>query len=225
MTSKRGAWLAILAGLLALPSAHAANSAAANAAFAGDWPRSAVVPGGVALLELPPSDTAPVVRFGDRKVMVLRSAQGWRAVLGLALAQKPGPALVEVEQAGRKSQRKIVVQTKKYATQYLKVAPKQVDLSPEDAARVEREQLKLRAALTTFSADPPATLRLSRARAPAPLACGGSSTNSRAIPTVAWTSRPQPARRSRPRSPAWSSTRASISSTATTSSSITARAC
>jgi len=160
MMSKRSAWLSILAGLLALPWVHAADSAAANAAFAGDWPRSAVVPGGVALLELPPSDTAPVVRFGDRKVMVLRTAQGWRAVLGLALAQKTGTAMVEVEQGGRKSQREIVVQTKKYAAQYLKVAPKQVDLSPEDAARVEREQVKLRAALTMFSAGPPATLRL-----------------------------------------------------------------
>ena len=160
MTSRRGAQFAILTGLLVSPWARAADSAAANAAFAGDWPKSAVVPGGVALLELPPSNTAPVVRFGARKVMVLRTVQGWRAVLGLALAQKPGVATVEVEQAGRQSQHRIVVRTKKYAAQYLKVAPKQVDLSPEDAARVEREQLKLRAALTMFSAAPPATLRL-----------------------------------------------------------------
>jgi hypothetical protein len=161
MTSKRSAYLAILSGLLASPWAHAADSAAVGAAtFAGDWPQSAVVPGGVVLLWLPASDTAPVVSFGGRRVMVLRTVQGWRAVLGLALAQKPGAAMVDVEQAGRKWQRKIVVASKKYAAQYLKVAPKQVDLSPEDAARVEREQLKLRAALTTFSAAPPATLRL-----------------------------------------------------------------
>ncbi len=152
--------MVILAGLLVSPWVQAADSVTASAAFAGDWPRSAVVPGGVALLELPPSDTAPVVNFGGRKVMVLRSAQGWRAVLGLALAQKPGAAMVEVEQAGRKSQRRIVVASKKYAAQYLKVAPKQVDLSPEDATRVEHEQLKLRAALTIFSAASPATLRL-----------------------------------------------------------------
>ncbi len=160
MTSKRSAWLVVLTGLLASAWVHAADSAAAGTAFAGDWPHSTVVPGGVVLLELPASDTAPVVRFGGRKVMVLRTEQGWRAVLGLALAQKPGPATVDVDQGGRRSQPKILVASKKYAAQYLKVAPKQVDLSPEDAARVEREQLKLRAALTTFSAAAPATLRL-----------------------------------------------------------------
>lgn len=152
MTSRRSRWFAILTGLLASSGAHAA--------FTGDWPQAAVVPGGVALLELPPSETTPVVSFGGRKVMVLPTGQGWRAVLGLPLAQKPGVAWVEVEQAGRKLQRKVVVASKKYAVQYLRVAPKQVDLSPEDLVRVEREQLKLRAALTTFSAAPPATLRL-----------------------------------------------------------------
>ena len=159
--SERSTWPALLVGLLLAPVALAAdNSLAIDAVFTGAWPQTAAVPGGVLLLDLPASAEAPTVRFDGKPVMVLRAGQGWRAVLGLALAQTPGNVRVEVEQSGQRYQRKITVAPKKYAAQYLKVAPKQVDLSAEDAARVEREQQKLRAALAIFSAVPPATLRL-----------------------------------------------------------------
>ncbi len=146
--------------LLTLLTAPLSASAAGEDSFSGDWPKASAVPGGVVFLDLPASDQAPVATFNDRKLMVLRTASGWRAVLGLALAQSPGNIKIEVLQAGRKSQRSMAIAGKKYAAQYLKVAPKQVDLSAEDAARVEREQIKIRAALATFTAAPPATLRL-----------------------------------------------------------------
>src|SRR5258706_14561892 len=47
-----------------------------------------------------------------------------------------------------------------YRTQRLKVPPAQVDLSAADLQRVTGEREHLRAALATFSAQAPATLRL-----------------------------------------------------------------
>ena len=46
--------------------------------------------------------------------------------------------------------------------QQLKVPPSQVNLSPEDEARVARETEKVRAALDAFTPEAPATLRLSQ---------------------------------------------------------------
>jgi murein DD-endopeptidase MepM/ murein hydrolase activator NlpD len=152
--------LAIGCIVLAASATAAVPAKPDTTAFQGAWPDALAVPGGVVLLDLPASAEAPRVRFSDRPVMVLKTNPGWRAVLGLPLAQAPGKVVLDVEINGRKSQRSVVVAGKKYAAQYLKVAPKQVDLSPEDLARVEREQKKMREAFAIFTAEPPSTLRL-----------------------------------------------------------------
>ena len=54
---------------------------------------------------------------------------------------------------------------KKYAVQQLKVAPGQVNLSPENEARVAGETEKVKAALNSFTPAAPPTLRLVAARA------------------------------------------------------------
>jgi murein DD-endopeptidase MepM/ murein hydrolase activator NlpD len=151
-------WL--MAVWLGLGATMLAAAAASAAAYDGEWPQTAAVPGGVVFIDLPASAEPPRVRFEDRTVLVLPSSGGWRAVLGLALAQKPGSAHVAVEQDGKRFRRGFKVAGKQYRTQYLKVAPRQVDLSPEDEARVMREQKIVRAALDTFSASRPNTLRL-----------------------------------------------------------------
>jgi murein DD-endopeptidase MepM/ murein hydrolase activator NlpD len=113
------------------------------------------------LLDLPGgSPSAPDVRFDGNRVMLLRRNGGWRAVVGIPLAQEPGEMRVTIERDGAVQQRPIVVAGKEYAAQYLKVPPRQVDLAPADAARVEVEQQRIRAALATFSEAPPATLRM-----------------------------------------------------------------
>ena len=136
-----------------------------------DLPRPSAVPGGVVLIDIPDATTradgttrgdgaAPAVTFEGKRVMVLRRDAGWVAVVGIPLARSPGPAQVEIRQGGAPLTRGFTIEGKAYATQSLKVAPRQVDLSPEDAARVARESPILRKAMDTFTEDPPATLRL-----------------------------------------------------------------
>jgi murein DD-endopeptidase MepM/ murein hydrolase activator NlpD len=123
-------------------------------------PQFAAVPGGVVAIDLPASAEAPRVYFNETRSMVLPTATGWRALVGLPLSQAAGKTAARVVQSGRESWRRIDVQGKKYASQFLKVPPRQVDLSKEDADRVAVEQKKIRKALATYTEAAPATLRM-----------------------------------------------------------------
>jgi murein DD-endopeptidase MepM/ murein hydrolase activator NlpD len=144
----------LVAGLLWL------NAASAVEPFSA--PRASLVPGGVATFKLPGAlDERPVVTFEGKPVMVVRQAAGWLAILGISLDAEPGELAISVQQPGA-DERKVTfkVVPKSYRTQQLKVPPSQVNLSPEDEARVARETEKVRAALAAFTPDAPATLRL-----------------------------------------------------------------
>jgi murein DD-endopeptidase MepM/ murein hydrolase activator NlpD len=127
-----------------------------------ELPETAAVPGGVVTFALPGApDRAPVVTYEGKRTLVVRDGDAWRAVVGIPLAVEPGPAEVRV-QAGTGADQRIAfeVSGKQYATQSLKVAPAKVDLSKQDLERSERERVRIRAALATFTPEPPATLRL-----------------------------------------------------------------
>ena len=99
--------------------------------------RPSPVPGGVALVELPPSTQAPQVRYHGEWVLVRRSAQGWVAVVGIPLSAKAGPDAIEAQ--GR--QVPFTIRPKHYAEQRLTgVNPHQVNPDPEEQARIAREQ-------------------------------------------------------------------------------------
>jgi murein DD-endopeptidase MepM/ murein hydrolase activator NlpD len=125
-------------------------------------PRVAAVPGGVITFRLPgAADRLPIAKFGDRQVMVVRKGGAWLAVLGIGLSTEPGDYQVEVRNSGGGEQQlPFKVLAKQYAVQELKVAPNQVNLSPEDEARVARETEKMRGAREAFTAPAPSTLRL-----------------------------------------------------------------
>ena len=124
-----------------------------------DLPRQSAVPGGVVLIDLP-GTAPPTVTFEDKRVMVMPKGAGWVAIVGIPLARSPGAAKVEILQGAAPLSRGFTIEGKAYATQTLTVAPRQVDLAPEDAARVARESPILRQAMDTFTETPPATLRL-----------------------------------------------------------------
>lgn len=123
-------------------------------------PRASAVPGGVVLVDIEgDSAEAPVVSFEGDAVMVLPRERGWVAVVGIPLSRSPGPAALQIRRGASTLTRGFTIEGKQYRTQALKVAPKHVDLSPENAARVEREQPHLRAMYGTFTAQAPESLR------------------------------------------------------------------
>ncbi len=142
-------------------AAFAASGGAVRAAPSA-FPRTTAVPGGVARILLGKSDSAPRVHLGAERVLVLRDGGEWVALVGIALTTQSGAKLaVEAQRAdGRIEHHEIAVGRKAYATQHLKVAPGQVELSPEDLARYQRERAHLAEVLRTFTDTPPATLEL-----------------------------------------------------------------
>jgi murein DD-endopeptidase MepM/ murein hydrolase activator NlpD len=153
-----------MANYLALWALAAALCAApTSGAGAFIAPRVAAVPGGVATFKLPgPADQIPTVTFNDRPVMVARQGNAWLAIVGIGLSIEPGEYHVDVQQpdGSEKKQLPFTVTAKEYAVQQLKVAPGQVNLSPENEARVKTEGAKVRAALDAFTTEVPTTLRL-----------------------------------------------------------------
>ncbi len=135
------------ASLLAPPLARAAS-----------WPRAAAVPGGVARVALGPAAERPrasrATPEGTVPLLVVGNPGGWTALVGIALAAAPGEQAIEVE--GRRIPFR--VSAWRYAEQRLRVAPGQVDLSPEDQARHERERAHLATVMAAFSEGPPQRL-------------------------------------------------------------------
>ena len=127
----------------------------------GPWPRAALVPGGVARLDLGPALARPSAFAGDAPLLVLGDASGWTALVGIALAAEPGPARIRVRASGG-GERELdyLIAPKHYREQSLKVAPRTVDLSPADLARYERERAHQQTVIATFSAPPAGSLRM-----------------------------------------------------------------
>ena len=125
-------------------------------------PHSSNVPGGVVIVDLGPTTGAPPqVMWQDHPVLVTTDAGHYKAVVGVALAVEPDDYSLFVTDADGKRRVAIVkIAPKKYREQRLTVAPGQVDLSPEDAARVEAEARRQRESLDSFSDAMPATLVL-----------------------------------------------------------------
>lgn len=125
-------------------------------------PQSSAVPGGVAILDVGgTNDPAPAVQYRGRRVMVIQDCGRWRAIVGIPLSVAPGRQAVEIRRdAHPVTYTRFEVGAKDYATQSLKVPPKQVDLSKADLARVKQERKRIDAALERWTAQAPASLQL-----------------------------------------------------------------
>lgn len=155
-------------GALVLPLAAAGwgrgmAARTAQAPAAGpDLPMVRSTPGGVAMVDLGAAPQRPRAWLGEAPLLVIGDPAGWVALVGIGLAVAPGNLALKV-QAGEGTdphQTMLAVQPHRYAEQRLKVAPGHVDLSPEDAARAERERAHLARVIATFSQAVPAALRM-----------------------------------------------------------------
>ncbi|MBI3575035.1 MAG: peptidoglycan DD-metalloendopeptidase family protein [Gammaproteobacteria bacterium] len=121
-----------------------------HAAPTPELPQANPVPGGVAIVPLAhATETAPRVRFGNDRVMVVRHAGRWHAVVGLPLTLATGEHRLSQDGAGAVV---FAVRPKEYAAQHLTLADKRmVDPTASDLKRIGREQKILQRAFQTWS--------------------------------------------------------------------------
>lgn len=162
LPSRRRALQAALCAL-AVPSAWAAPARKAPAFDV--WPNESRVPGGVARLSLGPAPQRPKVTTGELPVLVVGDMIEWTAIVGIPLSAKPGTQRVQADLGEGPKELKYQVRDKRYQQQNLKVAPKTVDLAPEDLARHERERAHQQEIMALFSAQRGHDLRM---RVPVP---------------------------------------------------------
>jgi murein DD-endopeptidase MepM/ murein hydrolase activator NlpD len=144
--------LAIIAPALIVIAPRAAGSM--------DLPHESAVPGGVKIVRLNVGgDVPPFVEADGHRVLVVQDGSAWVAVVGIPLSAPLGSRRVTVRGADGVQELEFAVGDKRYASQSLKVAPRQVNLSPADLARVKRERESLERALAHWSEPPPDTLR------------------------------------------------------------------
>ena len=150
LSERRRAWLL---GALAIGFWPCRSFAQQGAAPRG-WPRDSAVPGGVARIDLGPAAARPQAWADAVPLLVLGSPSGWTALVGIALSAEPGTARIRVQGESGERELAYTIAPKRYTEQHLKVAPRTVDLSPEDLARHERERAHQQGVIATFSAPP-----------------------------------------------------------------------
>ena len=140
----------------------AAGLACRMASAAGfDLPHENAVPGGVKIIRLDATGTVPPdVEADGHRVLVVRDDTTWVAVIGIPLSAPLGEQRVTVNAADGRRELQFDVGYKQYASQSLKVPPRQVNLSKADLARVARERVRIEHALGSFSEPPPESLHL-----------------------------------------------------------------
>ncbi len=133
--------------------ALAAAGCGASASAAAPLPRHSSVPGGVARIALGAAPQRPVAHQGQIPLLVVGSASAWTAVVGIPLSAPVGSAQIHVQSVDTPVRTiDYIVRPKSYPEQRLQVAPGQVELSPEDQARYEREREHQLKVMATFSA-------------------------------------------------------------------------
>lgn len=126
------------------------------AVLAAVLPENEPVPGGVLVMQLPPSSTRPVVHFDGHRIMVVRHDAHWYVVAGIPLATAPGQQTLSVRLADKPAQSlKFSIAPKQYPEQRLVIKNPQLVNPPASALpRIEREQAHLRHILDTWVPDP-----------------------------------------------------------------------
>jgi murein DD-endopeptidase MepM/ murein hydrolase activator NlpD len=130
-------------------------------AFSYALPHESAVPGGVKILRLDTHDNSmPYVEVEGHRALVVQDGTGWIAIIGIPLSAPVAPRVVIVRSGDARQELEFSIGDKHYASQSLKVAPGQVNLSHTDLERVNREKLIIDHDLSRWSDDQPAMLRM-----------------------------------------------------------------
>lgn len=122
------------------------------------------VPGGVAVVPLGVSDTAPSVQYDGRSVLVMRDSDDqWVALVGIDLKTLPGSQLLTAAVGGQAREVAFNVETKRYKEQHIKLKNKShVNPSAEQVARYQREYQAQIDAYDSFRPELPSNVMLDR---------------------------------------------------------------
>jgi murein DD-endopeptidase MepM/ murein hydrolase activator NlpD len=135
----------------------------AGPAIASDYalPLERAVPGGVKILELDVhGNSMPYVEVDGHRSLVLQDGSRWIAVIGIPLSAPLAPEQVIVHSGALRQEIQFTISDKLYASQSLKVAPGQVNLSKADLERVNLDRVVIEHAMSRWTDEPPQTLRM-----------------------------------------------------------------
>ena len=117
------------------------------------------VPGGVAVVELGPSATAPKATYQGKPVLVVKEQDNWLAIVGIPLTVKPGNE--RISSGGRNLP--FIVGYKKYPEQRITLKNKsQVNPDPAQLKRIEGDLAVQLKAYRSFSPNLPSNLVLDK---------------------------------------------------------------
>jgi murein DD-endopeptidase MepM/ murein hydrolase activator NlpD len=122
-------------------------------------PRESAVPGGVKILKLDVhGNSMPYVEVDGHRALVVQDGASWIAIIGIPLSAPLAPRQVIVHSGDARQELQFTIGDKQYASQSLKVAPGQVNLSQADLERVNREKSVIEHALSRWTDEAPETL-------------------------------------------------------------------
>jgi murein DD-endopeptidase MepM/ murein hydrolase activator NlpD len=135
--------------------------ASPSRAFSYALPHESAVPGGVKILRLDVhGNSVPYVDVEGHRALVVQDGAGWIAIIGIPLSAPLAPRAVIVRSGDARQEVEFSVEDKHYASQSLKVAPAQVNLSRADLERVNQEKSIIDHAMSRWSDEQPETLRM-----------------------------------------------------------------
>ena len=125
--------------------------------YAHALPEQALVPGGIALLQLPNYKQDTKVYFNNKRVAVFPHEDSWIAMAGIGLSTKPGNYEFSVQQAdGLNLKTSVTVAYKKYDEQRLTIKNKRkVNPNKDDNKRIAAESKRKKKAKRQFSQTTP----------------------------------------------------------------------
>lgn len=116
-------------------------------------PQQSLVPGGIALLELPNYKADTRVYFNNKRIAVFPHNDSWFAMAGIGLSSKPGDYEFMIKQAdGLSLGSKVSIKYKKYDEQHLTIKNKRkVNPNKDDSKRIAAESKRKKKAKKQFT--------------------------------------------------------------------------